>query len=221
MPRVSIIIPAYNQARFLAKAIESALGQTHSDLEVIVVDDGSPDNTAEVAARFDGSQNFKYVRQANTGAAGARNRGIRESTGDYLCFLDADDYYVPEKVARQAAQLDADPSLGWVYCDFTTVDQAGRPIDEQAPIAKHERQLDGDLFGSLMLSGYFPPHVVMIRRAVLDRVGLWEQEFGGHMDYELWLRVAGAGFNAGFIPEPLAVYRTHPLRNEPGRKSDE
>jgi hypothetical protein len=141
--------------------------------------------------------------------AGARNRGIAESSGDYLCFLDADDAYHPEKSARQAALLDADSNLGWVYCDLTTIDEAGRPLADQRPIAANRRELSGNLFGSLMMGGFFPPHTVMIRRSVVDCVGAFDLELGGHADYELWLRVAGAGHRAAFIPEALAYYRVH------------
>jgi glycosyltransferase involved in cell wall biosynthesis len=209
MSRTSIIIPAFNQARFLSQAIESALGQAGAEVEVVVVDDGSTDETPEVIGRYLADPRFKSVRQPNTGLPGARNRGIAESVGDYLCFLDSDDYYLPEKVARQAALLAADPELGFVYCDITTVDDTGQPVLEQFSIAKLQRELSGNLFSSLMLGGFFPPHTVMIRRAVLDQVGGFDPDLGGHADYDLWLRVSGAGFKAVFLPETLAFYRTH------------
>ena len=210
MSKVSIVIPAYNQARYLAQAIESALQQTHSDIEVVVVDDGSTDETPAVNERYLSNPYFRSVRQTNTGLPGARNRGISESTGDYLCFLDSDDYFLPEKVARQAAMLDASPELGFVYCDITTVDETGQPVTEQFSVANTQRELSGNLFTSLMLGGYFPPHTVMIRRRVLDLVGTFDPDLGGHADYELWLRVSGAGFKAAFIAERLVCYRTHP-----------
>lgn len=209
MTSVSIIIPAYNQAGFLAQAIESALGQTHPAVEVVVVDDGSTDRTPEVAASYRDRPKFKYVRQENQGLPGARNRGLAESSGAYLCFLDSDDCYLPEKAARQASLLDEDPELGLVYCDITVVDASGQPAREQAPVAENQRALSGDIFESLMVSGYFPPHTVMIRRSVLDQVGPFDRALGGHADYDLWLRVAGAGFKAAFIPERLALYRRH------------
>src|SRR5712672_3063531 len=126
MPKVSIIIPAYNQARFLGVAIESALRQTFSDLEVIVIDDGSTDQTRQVAAGF--GDRIRYIHQDNTGLPGARNRGIRESSGEYLCFLDSDDFYHPDKLQRQVELLDADPEIGFVYCDIVTTDEAGQPL---------------------------------------------------------------------------------------------
>lgn len=209
MKTVSIIIPAYNQAQYLAQTIESALGQTYAAVEVVVVDDGSPDSTPEVAARFQGRPNFRYIRQENTGLGGARNRGIRESTGEYLCFLDADDYFHPEKVARQVALLEADASLGFSYCDIVTVDEKGRALENQFSVAQAGRELSGDIFPSLMLGGYFPPHTVMIRRMIVEALGGFDRELGGHADYDLWLRAAAAGHAAVFVAEPLAYYRTH------------
>lgn len=208
--KVSIVIPMFNQAQYAAQAIESALGQTHPNVEVIAVDDGSTDNTPAVAAQFAGRPNFKYLRQDNTGLPGARNRGLAEATGDHVCFLDSDDYFAPEKVARQAQLLDENPELGFVYCDIVTVDPAGKPVAEQFSIGKISRVLSGNIFQSLMQGGYFPPHTVMIRRDILSRLGGFDALLGGHADYELWLRVSGAGYKTCYQDEPLAFYRTHP-----------
>jgi glycosyltransferase involved in cell wall biosynthesis len=209
METVSIIIPAYNQGRFLAKAIETALHQTGAETEVVVVNDGSTDNTAEVAATFKGHGNFRYIEQANQGLPGARNRGIRESTGTYLCFLDADDFYHPDKVRKQVELLEADPRLAFVYCDVLCVDEAGNTLPGQWSVSEAQRVLSGNLFRSLMLGGYFTPHTVMIRKRVLDEVGMFDLELGGNADYELWLRVSGAGHRAYYLNERLAYYRMH------------
>ncbi|HUI06987.1 MAG TPA: glycosyltransferase [Verrucomicrobiae bacterium] len=209
MSRASIIIPAFNQAGFLAQAIESALQQTHADTEVVVVDDGSTDDTSQVAARFADRRNFKLIRQANTGLPGARNRGLAESAGDYVCFLDSDDYLAPEKIAKQARLLDENPDLGFVYCDIVTIDEAGRPVAEQYSVGKTGRPLSGNIFQSLMLCGYFPPHTVLIRRSILSALGGFDPALGGHADYELWLRVAGAGYRACYQDERLAFYRNY------------
>ena len=98
MSKVSIIIPAYNQAHYLPDAINSALEQSHPDVEVIVVDDGSTDHTPEVTAEYADRPNIKLIRQANAGLSGARNRGFSEASGDYVCFLDSDDYFSSDKV---------------------------------------------------------------------------------------------------------------------------
>lgn len=207
MTSVSIIIPAFNQARFLGAAIESCLNQTHPAIEVVVVDDGSTDDTPQVAARY--QNRIIYVRQDNQGLPAARNRGIRESKGAYLCFLDSDDWFHPEKVSRQAALLDEDAHLGFVYCDIETVDEQGKPIEGAPSVGDVNRALSGNLFSSLIMGGYFPPHTVMIRRALLEREGGFDPELGGHADYELWLRISGAGHQASFMAAKLASYRTY------------
>jgi glycosyltransferase involved in cell wall biosynthesis len=206
MSRISIIIPAFNQARFLGQAIESALGQAGAEVEVIVVDDGSTDDTPSVIARYQTAPGFKSIRQPNAGLPAARNRGLAEATGEYLCFLDSDDYFAPEKCNRQAALLEAKPQLGFVYCDITTVDETGAPKPDQISIGQVQRTLTGDIFPALIVGGYFPPHTVMIRKKVLDVVGPFDPALGGHADYDLWLRVA-AEFQAEYMDEKLAFYR--------------
>jgi GT2 family glycosyltransferase len=208
MSKISIIIPAYNQASYLDRAITSALGQQEADIEVVVVDDGSTDNSPEIIARYQTEPRFKSVRQPNAGLAAARNRGLVESTGKYICFLDADDFYTPDKCAKQAALLDANPDLGFVYCDFTVVDENGVPQAQQGSVREIQRTLSGNIFPALAQSGYFPPHTVMIRRQVLDRVGHFDLELGGHADYDLWLRAA-AEHPALYLDEKLASYREH------------
>jgi hypothetical protein len=207
MPKVSIVIPAYNQARYLAQAIESCLAQTHSDLEVVVVDDGSTDETPAVVARF--ANRIRCVRQANAGLPAARNRGFRESTGGYVCFLDADDWFHPEKIRKQAEVLDADAAAGFVYCDIETVDEGGRPVAKQPSVGAVGAELSGNILPVLIKAGYFPPHTVMMRRRVLEELGGFDPELGGHADYDLWLRAAAAGHRAVYLDERLASYRTH------------
>ena len=206
MKRISIIIPAYNQAAFLGQAIDSALGQANADVEVIVVDDGSTDETPAVIARYEGNPRFQSIRQPNAGLPATRNRGLAAATGEYICFLDSDDFFAPDKCAKQAALLDARPELGFVYCDITIVDQASQPKPDQPSINQIQRTLSGNIFPALMMGGYFPPHTVMIRKTVLEAVGAFDPALGGHADYDLWLRAA-AVHPAAFLDEKLAFYR--------------
>jgi GT2 family glycosyltransferase len=222
MPKVSVIIPVFRQAHYLATSLGSLLAQTHADWEAIIVDDGSPDDVATAAAPYISDERFRLIRQENRGLALARNAGIAAATGDYLCFLDADDGYAPTKLAQQLALLEGDPQVSWCYCDITTTDADFKPLADQFLIADQPRQLSGDLFGTLLQGGYFPPHTVMVRRAVIDKVGGFDAALGGHADYELWLRLAGHGHAAVFLPEPLALYRTHEdSMSKDGRHMDE
>ena len=208
MSLVSVIIPCFNQARFLKDAIRSVLAQTHSEVEIIVVNDGSTDDTETVALEFLADPRCKYVYQENHGLPAARNRGISESRGVYLNFLDADDWLEPTKIEEQASVLDDCPEIAWVYCDIVAEyeeSQTGNPLS----VGEARKVLSGDLFGSLLVSGYFPPHTVMIRRSVLDKVGSFDPDLGGHADYDLWLRVAGSGHRAYYLDKELAHYRVH------------
>jgi glycosyltransferase involved in cell wall biosynthesis len=209
MSRVSIIIPAYNQAGYLAEAVASALGQTHADVEVVVVDDGSTDATPEVCARFAADARVRTIRTENGGVAAARNRGVSEASGAYVCFLDADDRYHPTKIAKQAAVLDAEPAVAFVYCDIVEIDESGAPVDRCYSVGRERQLLTGDITASLMRGGYFPPHVVMVRRDALAAIGGFDPALGGHADLDLWLRLAASGNRAAYLDEKLADYRFH------------
>ena len=180
---VSIVIPCYNQARFLGEAIESALGQTCAPLEVIVVDDGSTDHTASIAARYFGP---KYLRQRNAGAPSARNHGFRESQGDYLLFLDADDRLLPDAVAHGLAALTEHADWAYVTGHVQLVAADGKP--EGIPPQEHAA---GDQFIALLRSNYiWTPGVVLYRRSALDAAGPFDASARAAADYELNLRLA-------------------------------
>lgn len=208
-PTVSIIIPCYNQAHFVADALQSALGQTYPALEVVVIDDGSTDQLERVVASFGDDPRLKYVAQENRGLPAARNRGIAESHGDYLKFLDADDWLAPTVIQTQTAIFERDPQLGLVYCDLIHVDAEGKPLDDYS-VARTRAVLSGDIFPSLLLGGYFPPHAALVPRRVLERVGYFDEALGGSADSELWMRIAAEGYPAYFVPEKLVYYRRHP-----------
>jgi hypothetical protein len=205
---VSIVIPAYNQERFVAQAIASALGQTHPSVEVIVVDDGSTDRTGKIAESFDGHANLTVVRQPNGGLPAARNRGLAEARGDFVCFLDSDDYLTPTYLERLLQPLVADAAVAMAYCDVQMVDLEGKPTGEFS-VATARRILTGDIFESLLIGGYFPPHTVVLRRSVLLDAGPFDLALGGHADYELWLRLSALGHRAHYVDARLACYRVY------------
>ena len=123
MSKVSVIIPTYNREKLISRAIESVLAQVYPVYEIIVVDDGSTDATKSVLAPFNGK--IKYIYQKNAGIAEARNRGIKESSGEYIAFLDSDDYWAPEKLAEQVKVLDANPQVGIVFAPMPIVNEKG------------------------------------------------------------------------------------------------
>ncbi|MFO8009049.1 MAG: glycosyltransferase [Candidatus Brocadiia bacterium] len=209
MSKVSIVIPTYDRAEMLPAAIESALGQTYPDMEVVVVNDGSPDDTDRAVDPYLDEPNFLYVKQENRGLAAARNRGISESHGQYLNFLDDDDRLHPEMVARTACLLDRDESLAFVYCDTIRVAPDGTESTHYS-VGEVRGTLNGDIFPTLLKHGYFPVHGVLVRRSAVEEVAGFDESLEACEDYDLWLRIAAGGGLACYLPERLVYYRRRP-----------
>ncbi len=202
LPRVSVIITAYNHARLLPVAIDSALTQTYPAVELIVVDDGSTDDTPTVMQRYAGRVN--YIRQENRGVVAARNVGICAATGEFINFLDSDDSFMPAKIDRQIRVFKARPDVGLVHCGFYQVNGAGQCLNKVTWFPSEH------ILRELVIDCFLLVHAPLVRREWFDRVGLfnelpWE---GQHAeDWELWLRMAKAGCQFAFVPEPLIAYR--------------
>lgn len=183
VPLVSVIIPCYNQAHFLGDAIESVLDQTYPYFEIIVVDDGSPDNTSEVAAGYPA---VRCIRQENRGLAGARNGGIPHARGDYLLFLDSDDRLMPGAIETHLEYLEAYPE-----CAFVCGQQ--RVIDADGSLLKILRRplIGADLYATLLARSHFViPGSVMYRREIFDEVDWFDPAVNGAADYDLYFRIA-------------------------------
>jgi glycosyltransferase involved in cell wall biosynthesis len=185
-PLVSVIIPCYNQGHYLGEAIESILKQSYPHFEIIVVDDGSTDNTAEVARRY---AEVRLLSQENQGRpAVGRNRGFRESLGDYIVFLDSDDHLLPEALETGVRLLEAHPEYAFVSGHCRAMGPAGEPLQvKQSPCIEREHYL------ALLHENYiWTPGVVMFRRSVLERAGCFNisMEMKGSEDYDLYMRIA-------------------------------
>jgi len=204
-PLVSVIIRTYNRSRRLQGAIESALHQTHRPCEVIVVDDGSTDDTRSVVERYGGT--VRYVHQAHAGVSAALNAGIKEAAGAYLAFLDDDDLWRTRMVQRTVEALEgAGGGEGVAYA-------GSRYFIEHAT----ERLIDpgwvgrsGDIFDSLIEENFIPINAVLVRRRCLEAVGGCDETLQGYEDWDLFLRIALAGFAFRYVDEPLALIRLHP-----------
>ncbi|HJR08411.1 MAG TPA: glycosyltransferase [Pyrinomonadaceae bacterium] len=183
---VSVIIPCYGQAHFLDDAIRSVHAQSYRQFEIIVVDDGSPDNTAEVAARYDDGL-VRLIRQRNLGLATARNNGLRASAGDFIVFLDADDRLLPRALETGVNSLYAAPECAFVYglCEF--IDQEGSPIPTPPHVAVKENYHRAFLRDNPILS----PGAAMFRRSIFSRVAGFDPSLSrGCEDLDLYLRIA-------------------------------
>lgn len=201
---VAVIIPTFNHAGFLRRAVQSVLNQTHPPVEVIVVDDGSSDNTDEVLASFGNA--IRAVRQENSGVAAARNLGVRMTTAPLLAFLDADDAWQPTKLERQVECVAAQPALGLVNCGVQEVDEDGHPLGQRTA------GLGGWIASELLLlhDGVAPTggSSVLIPRHVFDAVGGYDECLSTSADWDLSLRIA-ARYPAAFVAEPLLLYTLH------------
>ena len=200
-PLVSVIIPCYNQAPFLPDAIESALRQTHPRLEVIVVDDGSSDDSSRIAASY---PEVRAVRQDNQGVASARNRGLRESSGQCVVFLDSDDRLRPRALEAGLEALQRNPNAAFSYGWADLIAADGSFL---AP--SHRRLLEGDQYANLLRQNLMQTLTLLFRREPLEATGGFPLGVDGAEDYELCLRLARL-HGACACREVVADYRQHP-----------
>ncbi|MEP9410713.1 MAG: glycosyltransferase family 2 protein [Candidatus Brocadia sp.] len=205
MPKVSVVIPTYNRPEFLSSAIASVLNQTFQDFEIIVVDDGSKDNTPEVVNRLN-NKKIKYIRnEINKGEAGARNTGIMNSNSEYIAFLDDDDEWLPEKLALQVDLLKNSPTkVGVVYTGYIEVDKTSRKILQKIfPIKR------GYIHRDLFIKNYVGvPSTVIVRRICFERIGLFDGNVVYPTDYDMWIRLSKE-FHFEYIKKPLVKYYIH------------
>lgn len=206
MPHVSVIVPTYNRQHTVCRAIDSVLAQSYHDYEIVVVDDGSMDKTRATLATYGDA--IIYIYQANAGAAAARNAGIAAANGALINFLDSDDWFAPEKLARQVAYLDTHPACDIVLCgwrdhfvDTGIVKECGLhlPID--------------DVAGAILLTGnngLFAPHVALLRRQCLEQIGGFDTTLGMREEQDLWLRLSLAGCRFEHMSEVLCDYEFAP-----------
>jgi glycosyltransferase involved in cell wall biosynthesis len=205
MPRVSVIIPAYNSVPYISSAIDSALNQTYRDYEVIVVDDGSTDKTAEVIASY--SSKIRCFSQANAGVSSARNRGLSESSGEFIAYLDGDDVWYPQKLERQVAFLDAHAECGLVHSDVTVIDEQESVIHARFNVETARPIPSGYCRQDLLRRCHIQIPSVIERRRCIDDIGGFDERLIATEDYLHWIMVALKGWAFGYINEPLAKYR--------------
>lgn len=215
-PLVSTVIPVFNGARYVAHTIDSVLAQTYRHIEIVVIDDGSTDESPEILARY--GNRIRLIRQANQGVGAARNRGILAAQGEYVAFLDQDDWWYPEKIERQIDAAGAS-GAGLVHTQTVYFDDVAQafcpPLD---PDARPEEYV-GWCFEKLLFGNAICNSSVLVRRELFSQVGLCGLEIEGNtvQDYDLWLRLARVTPFA-FVPEPLTVFRLHPHQGTVNRR---
>lgn len=203
--RVSVITPVYKGERYVSKAIESALAQTYDNFEVVIVNDGSPDDSIAKIRPYIQRPNVKLIEQDNRGVAAARNAGIRNSSGEIITFLDQDDWWIPDKLTVQIAHLAAHPDHQLVHGYQSYAREDGRLVEYSEDWVA---DVHGDCFSALFQRNRIAILTVAVRRSCLDQVGLFNEQVSKADDYELWMRIARR-FQVGFIDQPLGIYRLH------------
>lgn len=192
LPLVSVIIPAFNAARFLPRAVASVAAQGYpaDRIETIVVDDGSTDETLSLARTLETYMpGLQVFSQPNQGVSPARNLGIAVSSGELIAFLDADDQWLPDKLAAQVAIYQADPDLGLIHCGFDFVDQDGAALPDWP---RKSRLDEGDILLEFLCDFFLITSAVMVPRATLDRVGGFDESLKVGEDNELFLRIVSS-----------------------------
>lgn len=208
-PSISVVIPTFNRASLLREAIESVLGQTYPELEVVVVNHGSTDATPDVLASFGGSVvGLRLPADPGGCPAVARNAGLREARGELVAFLDDDDLWEPDKIGRQLQALSSFPEVVLVSSDAEQIDENG--VDLGVRYLAHAAGAEGDAFERLVEDNVVIASSVLARRAALLEMGGFSEDpaLRAVEDYHLWLRLA-ARHPFAFIPEPLVRYRVH------------
>lgn len=202
LPLVSVIISTYNRCHLLQQSLGSVLCQTYPKLEIIVVDDGSSDDTVAMLAQYAGR--VKIVQQANRGAAAARNRGMSVSQGEYLTFLDDDDLLKPTKIARQVQALRHQPQKELIHTGYYYGDGMGQALQKVWLLPS------GDIRQQLVAGNFIWSGAPLVRRSCLEQTGGFDERLTNCEDWDLWVRLALTGCQFGVVQTPLGTYRLQP-----------
>jgi len=201
MSKISIIIPTFNRRDYIPIALDSVLKQTYKDYEIIIIDDGSNDDTKEVLKSYQG--NIRYFYQDNSGIPTTRNKGIREARGEYIAFLDSDDYWLPEKLERQIECFSKNPHYGMVATRCSSIRPDGRLREKNRP------GKSGWVLIDLFKANFIRTSSAMIKKECFDKVEMFDESLPECEEYDLWLRIARK-YPVGFINDPLTVYTDNP-----------
>jgi glycosyltransferase involved in cell wall biosynthesis len=202
-PKVSVVIPNYNYARYVGEAIESVLAQTYRDFEIIVINNGSTDNSIEVLKKYE--DRIRCFTQENQGQSGARNRGIQESRGEWIAFLDADDVWLPTKLEQQVP-LFSDPKVGIVYCGVQVTDAELKTVRTIIPDSRGDLLKKFALGASAVIVG--GESTAVIRKKCFDELGLFDRELSICGGWDMYRRIC-CRYTVEVVREALMKYRVH------------
>ena len=207
MPRVSVIVPAYNAERFLAATLQSACASTYRDFEVVVVDDGSSDATAAVAEAF--APTVRVIRQSNRGMSASRNRAVQDSDSEFVALLDADDLWHPRKLELQIDAMDREPEAGLCFSEFVSWDGASPVQFPAEPALLLDERLSGWIYHQMLLTNFVLPSSALLRRTVFNDLGLFKCDNQKTDDWEYFVR-ASRSYRFIKLAAALVAYRQSP-----------
>jgi glycosyltransferase involved in cell wall biosynthesis len=202
---ISVVIPTYNRSDYLIEALNSVINQTYKNIEIIIVDDGSKDNTKEVVNNYielHKTRNIRYYYKENGGVATARNFGIHQSNGILIAFLDSDDLLKKEKLSKQVKLFD-NPKVGLVHSHYSIMKEFGEIITNKTI---KQNKLNGYMYNKMRISNLVGTSTVIVKKECINTVGLFEGEYSPAEDYDLWLRISKE-YEFGYLEESLAYYR--------------
>jgi glycosyltransferase involved in cell wall biosynthesis len=201
-PFISVIIPTYNRAKLLPQAIESALVQTYPHYEIVIVDDGSTDETSEIIKPY--INKVRFITQKNRGVSAARNRGIREAKGELIAFLDSDDLWLPNALRNKVQYLNMHPDTGLIHSDMLLLDEYGGTSGKSDPLMTNT----GECYLGLFAGNRIFTSSVIVRRNCLEKAGDFDESIRYAEDYDLWIRLARE-CRFAYCEESLGFYRVH------------
>ncbi|GBF34305.1 glycosyltransferase [Desulfocucumis palustris] len=198
-----MVIPTYNHARYLRYAIDSVINQGYADTEILVIDDGSNDGTAEFVKPY--LSKINYVYKKNGGTPSALNLGLSLATGKYICWLSADDMFMGDKLFKQVRAMERNPKLGFSYTNFVVINAEGKwQYEVNAAFFPDRRSMVTKLMEGCFING----SSVMMRSSALKKIGNFDESLPQAHDYDLWFRFI-RNYPCGFLEEPLLAYRWH------------
>jgi|GEM_PF-939201 len=207
-PTVSIIIPTYNRAQFIGQTIDSVLAQTFTDYEIIVVDDASTDDTAQVLAGY-GDRIRVITLETNTGPSLTRNTALQEARGELIAFLDSDDLWYPIMLATTVAHLKKNPATDMVGAAWDVIDESGQPIRPANKPSNFQPAVQADFLRAIAVGNFLLPLSLLIRRKCFDCCGGFDPTLRASVDWDLFVRLAAHNHKLDLIDVPVARYRRH------------
>lgn len=202
MKKVSVVIPAYNKSEYTKITVESVLSQTYENIEIIVVDDGSTDDTNERMKQF--GDKINYIYKKNAGASSARNEGMRVATGEYVAHIDCDDVYYPEKIEKSVKCLEKNSEYGFVYTDVYKIDEYNNIVGDFSDFAL--KATSGWIASKLVLENWMNNSTLVARKCCFEKVGVFDENIFVPADWDMVIRLA-AVYKAAYLPEKLTGYR--------------